>query len=241
MIQRSQSTYSLRNINKITVNLFTAKYEQDHSQPIHYKNKQDHNLSLQNITNNRIKTEIKEQIMIILITGTPGTGKTTISPLLAEKLGCYLVDINQLVEEKQLYTGVDPEKGYKIVDLDSLEGELHKIVDVTLNESNCIIIEGHLAHYFPVAEWVIVFRTDPNVLKGRLEQRNWGELKIRENLEAEALDICTWEAYQIHTTNVHEVDTSGLTPEEAVNTVFEIISGKKSCPPGEIDFSTYLK
>jgi polynucleotide 5'-kinase involved in rRNA processing len=124
------------------VNLFPTKYKQDHSQLIHYKNKQDHNLSLQNITNNRIKTEIKEQIMIILITGTPGTGKTTISPLLAEKLGCYLVDINQLVEEKQLYTGVDPEKGYKIVDLDSLEGELHKIVDVTLNESNCIIIEG---------------------------------------------------------------------------------------------------
>nr|WP_279383589.1 AAA family ATPase [Methanobacterium formicicum] len=48
--------------------------------------------------------------MIILLTGTPGTGKSTISPLLADKLGCQLVDVNHLVEEKHLYTGLDPEK-----------------------------------------------------------------------------------------------------------------------------------
>jgi len=179
--------------------------------------------------------------MIILLTGTPGTGKTTISPLLAEKLGCHLVDINQLVEEKHLYTGVDQEKGYKIVDLEALEGELRNIVEINLNEGDCTIIEGHLAHYFHTADWVVVFRTHPQVLQGRLEQRGWDEAKIHENLEAEALDICTWEAYQIHSTKVHEMDTSSLTPEEAVNTVYEIISGKKSCPPGEIDFSTYLK
>lgn len=182
--------------------------------------------------------------MIILITGTPGTGKTTISPLIADKLGCYLVDINQLVDEKQLYTGLDPEKGYKIVDMDALEEELHRIINDKVDEANnvpCIIIEGHLSHYFPIAEFVVVFRTQPLILEDRLKKRDWKYGKIHENLEAEALDLCTWEAYQIHGSHVHEVDTSSITPEEAVDIVSRIISGEKSFPPGNIDFTEFLK
>ncbi len=194
--------------------------------------------------------------MILLLTGTPGTGKTTISHLLAEKLGCRLVDINHLVEEKHLYTGLDPEKDYKIVDMDALEGELFKIVgrendghqkkdsnkDSCMNSSNtsCIIIEGHLSHYFPRADLVVVFRTEPRTLEERLKKRDWKKSKIRENLEAEALDICTWEAHQTHGTKVHEVETTHITPEEAINIISEIINGKKSFPAGSIDFSGFL-
>lgn len=50
--------------------------------------------------------------------------------------------------------------------------------------------------------------------------------KIRENLQAEALDICTWEAYQTHGSKVHEVNTSYITPEEVINIIMEILSGK---------------
>jgi adenylate kinase len=204
--------------------------------------------------------------MILLLTGTPGTGKTTISHLLAEKLGCQLVDINHLVEEKHLYTGLDPEKDYKIVDMDALEGELFKIVGeenvgdqkknssmdfstsidfskdsgINFSKTSCIIIEGHLSHYFPQADLVVVFRTEPHTLEERLKKREWKAAKIRENLEAEALDICTWEAYQIHGTKVHEVETTNITPEEAINIISEIINGKKSFPVGNIDFSGYL-
>jgi len=214
--------------------------------------------------------------MIILLTGTPGTGKTTISHLLAEKLGCQLVDINHLVEEKHLYTGLDPEKDYKIVDMDALEKELFQIVgsqnaidlkkdsikdstkssikastkdslndsskDLSINstKNSCIIIEGHLSHYFPLADLVVVFRTEPDILKERLQKRGWKEAKIRENLEAEALDICTWEAHEIHQEKVHEVETTKITPEEVIDVILEIIDGKKSFPVGNIDFSGYL-
>jgi adenylate kinase len=180
--------------------------------------------------------------MIILLTGTPGTGKTTISPLLADKLGCHLVDVNHLVEEKHLYTGVDPEKNYKIVDMEALEDELFQIVSKPDGDSSkgCIIIEGHLSHYFPRADLVIVFRTEPKVLENRLQKRDWKESKIRENLEAEALDICTWEAHQIHGSRVHEVETTKITPEETIDIILDIVNGKKSLPVGEIDFSGYL-
>lgn len=198
--------------------------------------------------------------MIILLTGTPGTGKTTISHLLAEKLGCQLVDINHLVDEKHLYTGLDPEKDYKIVDMDALEGELFKVVgdgntddqkkdsskdssnhlSINSTKNSCIIIEGHLSHYFPQADLVVVFRTEPTTLSERLRKRGWKETKIRENLEAEALDICTWEAHQIHQEKVHEVETTKITPEEVINVIMDIIDGKKSFPVGNIDFSGYL-
>ncbi|WP_321422369.1 AAA family ATPase [uncultured Methanobacterium sp.] len=230
--------------------------------------------------------------MIILLTGTPGTGKTTISHLLAEKLGCQLVDINHLVEEKHLYTGLDPEKDYKIVDMDALERELFRIVgsenivdpkkdsikdsnkssikdsikasiktsikdsikasakdshndsskDLTINstKNSCIIIEGHLSHYFPRADLVVVFRTEPTTLSERLRKRGWKETKIRENLEAEALDICTWEAHEIHQEKVNEVETTKITPEEVIDVLLNVIYGKKSFPAGKIDFSGYL-
>jgi adenylate kinase len=215
--------------------------------------------------------------MIILLTGTPGTGKTTIAPLLAEKLGCCLVDINHLVEEKQIYTGLDPEKGYKIVDMDALEEELYKITGLGENSGNhnqenpnsyninqenpnlkkdfnhkkenleenlknnsCTLIEGHLSHYFPQADFVVVLRTEPRILQDRLKKRDWQEVKIRENLEAEALDICTWEAFQIHGKKVHELNTSIIIPEKVVDLILDIINGKKSFPVGEIDFSAYL-
>jgi Predicted nucleotide kinase (related to CMP and AMP kinases) len=51
--------------------------------------------------------------MILFITGTPGTGKTTVSQILKEELCFTLVDINRLVEDEKLYTGIDEEKGIK--------------------------------------------------------------------------------------------------------------------------------
>ncbi len=189
--------------------------------------------------------------MIILITGTPGTGKTTITPLLGEKIGCQVIDVNKLVDEKNLYTGVDAEKGYKVVDMDALTQELLKIIttekisydenEEVPGERPSIIIEGHLSHYFSLADFVIVLRTAPNILRDRLQKREWTDLKIHENLQAEALDICTWEAYQTHGSNVHEVNTSSITPEEAVEIISRIIYKEESSPPGNIDFSEFLK
>ena len=179
--------------------------------------------------------------MLLILSGTPGTGKSTISKLLVQKLTGSLVEISQLVEDKKLYTGHDPEKGYLKVDLDALEKALQGIVTSSIDKDSWIILEGHLSHYFPNAELVIVLRTNPRVLEERLRRRGWGEDKIRENLEAEALDVCTWEAYQIHGNNVQELDTSTITPEKAVKTILEIINGEKSFSVGNVDFSEYLK
>jgi adenylate kinase len=45
----------------------------------------------------------------ILITGTPGTGKTTLSKNVAETAGLNHIEVGQLVKDKSLHDGWDEE------------------------------------------------------------------------------------------------------------------------------------
>lgn len=173
---------------------------------------------------------------IVLITGTPGTGKTTVSKIVSEKLKSSLLAVNDLIEKKHIYTGVDPEKGYKVVDLTNLSNEIRVVIGNS--DKNHIIVEGHLAHVFSsdIVDIVIVLRTRPNILKERLSKREWSDSKVYENLEAEALDICTYEAVEIHGKKVNEVNTSDMDVEEVADVIIEIINSRKHFPPGNINF-----
>lgn len=172
--------------------------------------------------------------MIIAITGTPGTGKSTVSKILKNKLKIPLIGVNELVVKEHLYTGVDEDRGYKVVDLDAMCLKLNEIIK-NLN-GNSMIVEGHLSHYFEGADLVIVLRARPDVLRKRLKTRGWSDSKIQENVEAEALDICTFEANEIYGDKVNEVDTSDLKPEEVSDLLVDIIKGKKHFPVGNVDF-----
>lgn len=173
--------------------------------------------------------------MILLITGTPGTGKSTVAEILKTKIGASLVGVNELVEDKHLCNGIDEDRGYKIVDLDAMCLELNRVVE-TSKDGDILIVEGHLSHYFEGGDIVIVLRAKPNVLRERLKTKGWTNSKIQENIEAEAIDICTFESYEIHGDKVNEIDTSELKPEEVANLIIGVITGKKRFPVGNVDF-----
>ncbi len=178
---------------------------------------------------------------VILITGTPGTGKTTVSNLLSQKLSIPLVAVNDLVEEKHLYHGYDPEKGYKEVDMEDLCHELDSIIKNFQKDG--LIIEGHLAHFLEnsdLIDLVVVLRARPDILIKRLSNRNWPESKVNENVEAEALDICTFEAVENHVNKVNEVDTTDLEVEDVVDLIIKIVHGEKHIPPGDVNFLEYM-
>lgn len=179
--------------------------------------------------------------MIIFLTGTPGTGKTTVSLLLEEQLPSQLIDMNQLVEDEKFYTGLDEERGYKVVDIPKMCRYLNEVIfkEKNINESY-MVVEGHLSHLCSGADMVIVLRTNPIILEGRLKFKGFKESKIRENLEAEALDICAFEAYQKYKDRTQEIDTTGKNPHELADIIKKVINGEKSYPVGEIDFSEYL-
>lgn len=179
--------------------------------------------------------------MIILITGTPGVGKTTVSSILVEKIGAYLVNINELVDEKHLYTGIDEERGYKIVDMDALFNEMDEIIKNVDDPDKHIIVEGHLSHLFGNSDRVIVLRANPDVLRVRMGTKGWKAAKIRENIEAEAIDVCSYEAFEIHGNKVNEIDTSDIPPEDVADLIIDVINGSKRFPVGNVDFLDYLK
>ena len=84
--------------------------------------------------------------------------------------------------------------------------------------------------------WLSYLRARPDILTKRLYKRKWSNSKIQENLEAEALDICTFEAVEIHGDKVNELDTTDIDLEEVADMVIEIINGKKNFPPGKLNF-----
>ena len=173
----------------------------------------------------------------IFISGTPCTGKTTVSELLASKLDCRLIKINDLAIENDFVLGIDEDKGYKVIDIDALDEMVLEIIE---SSDELTIFEGHLSHLCHGADKVIVLRVRPEILEGRLRARDYSKSKIRENLEAEAMGVCSAEAYDIHGENVSEIDVSDLTVEDIVENIGGFISGEKTFSFGEVDFMDWF-
>jgi adenylate kinase len=161
--------------------------------------------------------------MQIALTGTPGTGKTTIASLLPYNV----IDINSLVKAG-LNLGKDPERDCLDADMEALAS---KLMDMDAKEIT--ILEGHFSHHF--ADWAIVLRLNPSILRKRLEARGYSQEKIRENLEAEALDAILVEAVE-YCRRVDEIDTTNCSPEEVAEIVTKIIEGDLMQPSGQVDW-----
>ncbi len=169
----------------------------------------------------------------VFITGTPCTGKTT----LASKLNGRLIKINDLAINHDFVLGIDENKGYKVIDIDKLSAYVDELIK---DCDELLIFEGHLSHLCDGADKVIVLRVDPDILKTRLEARDYSDAKIRENLEAEALGVCSAEAYEKYSDKVYELDVSGLAMDEAVDLIEEVIHNGGDYPVGSVDFMDWL-
>ena len=174
------------------------------------------------------------RVRIIAVSGTPGTGKTEFAKKLAERIDAKLIDLNALIERRNIYE-LNGE-GTRVVDPEVLGREFLRAIK---GIPGPLVVEGLLAHLLPRGRisHVVVLRTRPKILEKRLRGRGYSGKKLRDNLEAEALDIILWEAVHVHGKNrVYEVDTTGLTSEEAVNLFQDALEGKISLRPGKIDW-----
>lgn len=169
----------------------------------------------------------------IFITGTPCTGKTTI----ASRLNGHLIKINDVAISHDFVLGIDEDKGYKVIDIEKLS---EYVDSLSQNCDELLIFEGHLSHLCDGGDKIIVLRVRPEVLESRLKGREYSDAKIRENLEAEALGVCTAEAYDKYGDKVQEIDVSDLTVDEVVELVEKIINDEVTCPVGEINFMDWL-
>ncbi|KAK9769029.1 putative AAA domain-containing protein [Seiridium cardinale] len=127
----------------------------------------------------------------IVITGTPGVGKTTHCEVLAERTGLRHLSVNQIVKDKEAHEGWDDEFQSWVVDgdklLDAMEDDAAK--------GGCII-DWHACDLFPErwVDLVVVLRTDSTVLYDRLKSRKYPEAKLQENLDSEIMEVLLQEA-----------------------------------------------
>jgi len=145
--------------------------------------------------------------MILSISGTPGTGKTSVAKALAKKLGWALIDLNRLARQKGLYSGYDRARKSRIVDLKGLSSEVRKI---SLARKN-LILDSHYSHDMP-CDVVVILRTNPRELRERMRKKGWNGKKIEENIEAEIMEVVREEALERAKT-VLEIDTTDKKPE----------------------------
>jgi len=155
----------------------------------------------------------------ILITGTPGTGKSTLAEELATRTGLQHICVGVLAKDEQLYDGYDPEYGCPILDDDRVIDELEE----RMSEGGCIV-EYHSCEFFPERWFDIVFvlRTDNSILDQRLESRGYTGKKLQENVQCEIFQTVLEEARESYKTEiVHELSSNS--PSDVEDNVSRII------------------
>jgi len=157
-------------------------------------------------------------IMLVGITGTPGTGKTSVTELLESRTSYRVIHINELIREEKLYSEVDAQRDCVVADMDRVDRRVREMAD----SDDITILDSHLSHH--IADSVIVLRTHPDILRERLEKRRYSPEKIQENLEAEALDIILCESAE-WCDNVFEIDTTSQSVERTLSDILSILEG----------------
>ena len=153
-------------------------------------------------------------MMRVAITGTPGTGKTSVSTILRQR-GHDVLDMTQYIKDNGLREEYDAER-------DTYDVDVERLNDCLADYDN-VIFEGHLAHFMDV-DSVIVLRCHPDVMKGRLEARGYSEEKVRENIQAEVLDVILFEAVESGIPTF-SVDTSHGIVERTADEIEDVMKG----------------
>ncbi|MFO8015617.1 MAG: AAA family ATPase [Candidatus Woesearchaeota archaeon] len=135
---------------------------------------------------------------IMIVTGTPGTGKTTYAKKLAKDKGYKYVDVNDVMEEENLSEGYDMERKTRIVDENKLAKVLERIIKEARKEGSGLVIDSHLSHHISpeLADLCIVTKCGLKELEKRLKEKGYNKAKIEENIQSEIFDICLNEAME---------------------------------------------
>ena len=166
---------------------------------------------------------------VIIVTGTPGTGKTALSRALAKALGARYINLTQFVFERKLHSGIDRERRTKIMDLARTRSSLRRELRAVTGP---VVVDTHTPEGIVPREMVrqvFVLRCHPKVLEARLRAKKWKAKKIRENVLAEIVDSCLTAAVkQYGWRKVIQLDTSMRSVRPSVGMVRMAILGKPS-------------
>ncbi len=178
-----------------------------------------------------------EDSPVILITGVPGVGKTTVSETLARELCGAHIELSKLALEENLVEEKDTERDTAVIDQEAMKRRLTALIAAN---DRPLIIDGHYASDLvdpKTADYVFVLRRSPWTLKVVLESRGYGREKVRENVEAELLGVVLEDALRSQEHGkICEVDTTERETGDVVREILDVLKGRKEHGFGEIDW-----
>ncbi len=175
---------------------------------------------------------------IIIVTGTPGVGKTELAIDIARKTGFDFLSLSEIVKKERLHNGFDRSTQSYVVN----EGRVRKRLRGYFADRGRkgVVIETHsVGPFLPRSPSMIalVLRLDPVVLYKRLKARGWSKRKTWENVEAEMIDVCLFESLRfLGTGRVYEIDTTGKTRSMVLKEALRILSSGRKWHAGRTNW-----
>lgn len=154
----------------------------------------------------------------ILLTGTPGVGKSSIAKKVSERTGMRWFDISKLAIEKKMVEEYDENLSCPIIN----EARVIKFLKPKVKKGGCIL-DFYSPDMFP-EEWidvVFVIQTENKILYDRLTERGYEADKLTNNMEYELYGIALEEANEAYDPNiVYPVENSSEEQlEDTVNRI----------------------
>lgn len=169
---------------------------------------------------------------IVGVTGTPGTGKKSVAPIIARALHVTPVDLGAFARSH----------GFARRAGDELEVDTEGLRESLLRSPQrpCVLYGHLLPHSLPrkLASRVVVLRTEPSVLKERLASRGYPPGKVLDDVEAELIGVVSSESYkEFGKAKTFEVDTTYASPDEAARSVLDSLRSRAGVR-GRVDWTT---
>jgi adenylate kinase len=121
--------------------------------------------------------------MHLLVTGTPGVGKTTLAKNLGKKLKLKVINEKDFALQNSL--GIFNDENELEIPLKAFE----KKANAFLKKNKNVIFEGHTICEMKLdVDKIILIKMDPEQLEMRLEQRSYSPEKIMDNVFCEGID-----------------------------------------------------
>ena len=173
----------------------------------------------------------------IIVTGTPGVGKTLVSKALTERLsGCYL-GVTDLAMKENLVLRADSERNTMVADLRKLSDRITNIICTSPID---VVVDGHYASDVvspDLVSYAFVLRLNPDTLRERLRARSYSTDKVLENVASEVLGVCLYDAVaRFGVAKVDEIDVTHKAVEDVVEEILRVLTGCVKAGVGKVDW-----
>lgn len=132
--------------------------------------------------------------MIIAISGSVGSGKTTLAKELGRKLDYEVVHLNDWAKEFKLRA---------IEELQTFDFDIAQLLVkvetyIEENRDRNLILEGHFSHLInpKYVDYLFIINRSLKELESVYKERGYNDQKIKDNLECESFNLCFYEGIE---------------------------------------------